>query len=105
MKAAVAMTAAFLGILNLRFHISDFRSQLLRVLFQKRDRGRPGLFGGLGIGVALGLGALEAVAGAFVDVGVVGLVELGHVFLGGGNGRIDAGVVAAVVALDGGFDV
>src|SRR5439155_15830471 len=52
----------------------------------------------------LRLGAQEAVAGAFVDVRFVGLVQLGHVFLGRWDRGINAGVVAAIVALHGGFD-
>src|ERR1051325_10698281 len=77
---------------------------LLGVLLQEGNRGGPGFLGGFGVGFVLRLSAQEAVAGAFVNVRVVSLVEFGHVFLGGGNGGVHAGVVAAVVALHGGLD-
>ena len=43
-------------------------------------------------------------AGAFVDFGVVGFAGVFHEFFGLGDGGVDAGVVAAVEAVDGDVD-
>ena len=59
-----------------------------------------GLVGGVGVGGVFA-GAHEAVAGSIVGDGVVLLAGGLHALGGGGNGGVDAGVVAAVEAVDG----
>src|SRR5512132_2012167 len=68
--------------------------RLPRLLAQELDRPRPGLARGLQVrAVAAALRAQEAVAGAFVDLRLVGLAELLHL----GGGRLDGGVHPRVV--------
>ena len=75
--------------------------RLFQPLLQERDRARPCLLHGLPVRpLALILVAEEAVAGALVDVRLVGLLELLHLGLRRRDRRRDARVVAAVEAHD-----
>src|SRR5688572_13672892 len=84
---------------------SEGALSLLQVFIEEGHGCLPGAGGGFGVGFAAGLLAEEAMAGAFVDVGGVGLAELFHLVLCGLDGGVDPGVVGAVEAKDGGLDV
>src|SRR5439155_19044699 len=79
---------------------------LLEPVPEERDGARPGLLRGLRVGaVAVLLGAQEAVARAFVDVGLVDLPEPLHLGLGGRDRGVHARVVAAVETEHGCLDL
>src|SRR5436853_7585307 len=78
---------------------------LFQMLAQESHRARPGVLRRLEVGArAVVLGAQETVAGAVVDMGLVGLPELLHLGLGRADGGDHPRVVAAVEAPHGGLD-
>src|ERR1700759_4541866 len=83
-----------------------FTSPLFQMLAQEGHRARPGVLRRLEIGArAVVLSPQEAVAGAVVYMGLVGLPRLLHLGLGRADGGDHPRVVAAIEAQHGGLDV
>src|SRR3982751_1638222 len=81
------------------------RAPLFQMLAQESHRARPGVLRRLEVGArAVVLGPQETVAGAVVDMGLVGLPELLHLGLGRADGGDHPRVVAAIEAQHGGLD-
>src|SRR3954452_24078596 len=78
---------------------------LFQMLAQEGHRARPGALRRLEVGTrAVVLGAQETVAGAVVDLGLVGLPQLLHLGLGRTDGGDLPRVVAAIEAQHRGLD-
>src|SRR5689334_2193931 len=98
-------TESFVRIGSAIGHLRARVLLLVEVLVQEHDRSAPRLLRRVGVlAVFAGLLAQEAVAGAFVHVGLVRLVELLQFLLRVVDGAADAPVVAAVAAQDGRVD-